>query len=171
VELKPENWIAIYAAVVGTAAFFLNFRTWFEKRARLSLSLMPDAVLTGTGRTEKGFMAVTVINRGGQTITLTHLVLLRFSNRWKRWRVRPSESYFVPNPQVSGTSTGTIPFELEPGKKWTGLARKQPDLIPNIQNGTYYFAIYATHRDRPQLIRIPKERPPKLPPNTKTLPP
>jgi hypothetical protein len=141
--MKPENWIAIYAAIVGTAAFILNFRSWFEKRVRLNLSLMTDAVLMGGSRQEdeKGLMAVTVINRGGQTTTLTHLVVLRFDRPWKRWRVKPSKSYIIPNPQVGGT--GTIPFELEPGKKWMGVARSRPDVISDVRDGKYYFGIYA----------------------------
>jgi len=166
--MKPDNWVAIYAAIVGTAAFILNFRTWFEKRVRLNLSLMVDAVLIGGDRRadEKDLMVVTVINRGGQTTTLTHLVALRFDSRWKRWRVRPSKSYIIPNPQVGGT--GTIPFELDPGKKWMGTARSRPD-VADIRDGKHYFGIYATHRDRLYLIHIPKPRS-KLPPGTKNLP-
>jgi hypothetical protein len=167
--MKPENWIAIYAAIVGTAAFILNFRSWFEKRARLNLSLMTDAVLISgdRGADEKDLMAVTVVNRGGQTTTLTHLVVLRFDSRWRRWRVRPSKSYFIPNPQVGGT--GAIPSELDPGKKWMGVARSRPDVIADIRDGKHYFEIYATHRNRPHLIHIPKPRS-KLPPGTKSLP-
>jgi hypothetical protein len=166
--MKPETWIAVYAAIVATAAFVLNFRTWFEKRVRLNLTLMPDAVLVGglSEDTEKDLMAVTVVNRGGQTTTLTNLVVLRFDSAWKRWRIRPSKSYVIPNPQVGGT--GVLPSELDAGKKWTGIMRKRADVIPDIQDGTYYAGVYGTHRDRPHLIRIPKPRS-KLPPNTKTL--
>ena len=165
---KAETWIAVYAAIVATAAFFLNFRTWFEKRVRLNLTLMVDAVLVGGIKQddEKDLIAVTVINRGGQTTTLTHLVVLRFENAWKRWRIRPSKSFIIPNPQVSGT--GVIPFELDAGKKWTGIIRRRPDVITNIEDGRYYVGIYGTHRDHPHLIRIPKPRS-KLPPNTKPL--
>lgn len=165
--MKPENWIAIYAAIVGTAAFILNWRSWVEKRVRLHLSLMPDAVLIGGDRDEKDLMVVTVVNRGGQATTLTSLTVLRFDNRWNRWRVRPVKSYFIPNPQVGGT--GSLPCELDPGKKWTGAARSRPDVISDVRDGTYYFGVYATHRNRPYLIRIPKPRS-KLPPDTKVLP-
>jgi hypothetical protein len=111
--MKPETWLAVYAAIVATAAVILNFRSWFEKRVRLNLTLMPDAVLTGGFEegTEKDLMAVTVVNRGGQMTTLTNLVILRFDNAWKRCRTRPSKSYIIPNPQVGGT--GIIPFELD----------------------------------------------------------
>lgn len=164
--MRSETWIAVYAAIVATAAFVLNFRTWFEKQVRLNLSLISDAVLIGGESTEKELMAVTVINRGGQTMTLTNLVVLRFDSPWKRCRMRPSQSYMIPNPQVGGT--GVLPFELDAGKKWTGIIRKRPDVIPDIQDGTYYAGVYGSHQDRPHLLRIPKPRS-KLPPNTKTL--
>jgi hypothetical protein len=127
--MKPETFIAVYAAVVATAAFVLNFRTWFEKRVRLNLSLMRDAILIGgAGQDdEKNLMAVTVVNRGGQTTTLTHLVVLRFDSVWKRWRTRPCKSYMIPNPQVGGTRT--IPFELDPGKNGPELRAAGPRVV------------------------------------------
>ena len=167
--MRPETWIAVYAAIVATAAVVLNFRSRFEKRVRLNLTVIPDAVLFGGHGvdTEKDVMSVTVVNRGGQMTTLTHLVILRFDSFWKRWRMTPSKSYIIPNPQVGGT--GIIPFELDAGKKWTGMARKRPDVISDLQDGKYYVGIYATHRDRPYLLRIPKPRS-RLPLNTKPLP-
>jgi hypothetical protein len=64
---SQTSWIAIYAAIVATAALLLNFRSWYEKRVRLKLSLMPDAMIMGgfQERDEKGLMALNVVNRGG----------------------------------------------------------------------------------------------------------
>lgn len=167
--MKSETWIAIYAAVVATSAFVLNFRTWFEKRVRLNLSLIADAALMGGSKVddEGGLIALTVINRGGQPTTLMHLVVLKFDNFWKRWRIRPSKSFIIPNPQVGGT--GVIPSELDAGKKWTGIARKRPDIVPDLQDGKHFMGVYASNRDRPYLIRIPKPRASVLPAGTKTM--
>jgi hypothetical protein len=167
--MKPEMWIAIYAAVVATSAFALNFRTWFEKRVRLNLTIIVDAALMGGSKLddEGGLIALTVINRGGQTTTLTHLVVLKFDNFWRRWRTRPSRSFIIPNPQVAGT--GIIPSELDAGKKWTGIARKRPDIVPDLQDGKHYMGVYASNRDRPYLIRIPKPKPSPLPAGTQTM--
>jgi hypothetical protein len=78
---SQTSWIAIYAAIVATAALLLNFRSWYEKRVRLKLSLMPDAMIMGgfQERDEKGLMALNVVNRGGQSTTLMHLVVLGFT--------------------------------------------------------------------------------------------
>ena len=164
--MKPETWISIYAAVVATSAFFLNFRSWYEKGVRLKLSVMPDAMVVGGGSAmdQKNLVALTVMNRGGQVTTLTHCVVLKFDNPWKRLRVKPSSSFIIPNPQIG--AGGNIPFELSPGKSWIGAAHKRPDVIADIANGSYYMGVYATNRDRPYLIKIPKPKD-KLPAGTK----
>ena len=44
-DWKPETWIAIYAAIVGTGALLLNFKTWFDSGVKLHLSLVPTVWL------------------------------------------------------------------------------------------------------------------------------
>jgi hypothetical protein len=167
--MKIETLLACYAAIVATAAFALNVRSWYEKGVRLNLSLMSNAIMfTGAGEDEeKNLLALTVVNRGGATTTLTHLVVLRFENILARLRCRPSKSFVIPNPQP-GTRPN-IPFELDPGKKWMGLARRRLDVIPDIDDGKYFIGVYGTHRDRPHMVRIPEAKS-KLPPGTTTLP-
>lgn len=166
--MKIEALLACYAAIVATAAFVLNVRSWYEKGVRLNLSLMPNAIMfTGPGEdAEKNLLALTVINRGGATTTLTHLVVLRFENTLGRLRDRPSKSFVIPNPQPGPVPN--IPFELDPGKKWMGIARRRLDVIPDIDDGKYFIGVYGTHRDRPHLIRIPEAKS-KLPPDTSEL--
>jgi hypothetical protein len=123
--MRPETWIAVYAAIVATAAVVLNFRSWFEKRVRLNLTVIPDAVLFGGHGvdTEKDVMSVTVVNRGGQMTTLTHLVILRFDSFWKRWRMTPSKSYIIPNPQVAPGSFRLNSMRGRNGPAWRASGR------------------------------------------------
>jgi hypothetical protein len=37
--MKPETWVALYAAIIGTSAFLLNLKTWFDSGVKLKLSL------------------------------------------------------------------------------------------------------------------------------------
>src|SRR5690349_5785957 len=105
--MKPEHWISIYAAVVATTAFFLNFRTWFESGVRLHLRAMSDAIMIGNGRDddEKDLMVLTVTNRGKTSTTITHMVIFEMTSLWQRIRQRPKTSLLVPNPQPSGHPT------------------------------------------------------------------
>jgi hypothetical protein len=96
------------------------------------------------------------------------MVLFQITSRWQRWRIHPAKSYIIPNPQLKGYPDN-IPSDLEPAKKWTGVIRKRPDLIADLRTGDFYTGIYASHRDRPYLIRIPKSKA-KMPKGTVPLP-
>jgi hypothetical protein len=43
--MKPETWVALNAAIIGTSAFLLNLKTWFDSGVKLELSLVGAAVL------------------------------------------------------------------------------------------------------------------------------
>jgi hypothetical protein len=47
--MKPEAWVAIYAAIIGTSAFLLNLKAWFDSGVILNLNLVPDGVTIGAG--------------------------------------------------------------------------------------------------------------------------
>jgi len=92
---------------------------------------------------------------------------LTSSASWWRWKVQPERSYAIANPQLKGYPHN-VPSTLEPSNRWTGVIRQRPDIIPDIHTGDFYTGIYASDRDRPYLIRIPK-RQDKLPEGTTTL--
>jgi hypothetical protein len=74
---------------------------------------------------------------------------------WQRWRVKPTKSYVITNPQLKGLPRN-VPGDLEPSKRWTGVIRKRENIALTLHDGRHYTGIYASHRDRPYLIRIPK---------------
>jgi hypothetical protein len=43
--MKPETWVALYAAIIGTSEFLLNPKTWFDSGVKLKLGLVDAAVL------------------------------------------------------------------------------------------------------------------------------
>jgi hypothetical protein len=167
--MKPETLVAIYAAIVGTSAFFLNLKAWWDSGPKLKLSVIPDGLSIGRGAEldERDIVILTVTNRGGATTVVTNMILFEINSLWQRWRIRPTKSYIIPNPQFKGYPNN-IPFDLEPSRKWTGVIRKRPDLIAELRTGNFYTGIYASHRDRPYLIRIPKPKD-KTPKGTVTL--
>jgi hypothetical protein len=158
--MKPETWVAIYAAVVGTGALLLNFKNWLDSGIKLKLSIIPDGVIFGGDPQfdEKDVVIVTVINRGDAATMISGMYLHQYPSQWRRWRRRPSKAYVVPNPQLKGYPSNT-PSDLEPAKTWTGVIRHQEKLIPDLHTGQFYVAVAATHRDQPHLIRIPPKKP------------
>ncbi|UPT84715.1 hypothetical protein HAP41_0000030780 [Bradyrhizobium barranii subsp. apii] len=157
-NIEATGWIAIYAAVVSSCAFLLNLRTWIENKPRLQLSLMVDGMIVSPGRgvEEKDLTILTVTNRGRTPTMITNMVIFEMT-WWQRLRIKPAKSFVVANPQMAGYPPN-IPGDLEPLKKWTGYARPRRDLLTDWPSHRYWVGIYATHRDRPYLIRLPKTK-------------
>jgi hypothetical protein len=167
--MKPETWIAIYAAIIGTSAFLLNLKSWWDSGPKLKLSLMSDGMTFGAGPSfdEKDLIVLTVTNRGDAATMVTNMVMFEITSRSQLWRVRPKTSYIIANPQLKGYPPN-LPADLEPAKKWTGAIRKRDDMKIDPHDGNHFAGVYASHRDRPYLMRIPKAKT-KLPEGTTTL--
>jgi hypothetical protein len=155
--MKAETWVAIYAAIIGTSAFFLNFKQWFDSGVKLKLTLIPDGATIGAGPDfdEQDLVMLTVTNRGDASTVITNMILFEMKYPWQRWRVRPIKSYVIANPQLKGYPPN-VPSNLEPSKQWTGAIRKRGDMRLDLYDGHHYTGVYTSNRDRPYLIRIPK---------------
>jgi integrase len=161
---KPETWVAIYAAVIGTSAFMLNLKAWWDSGPKLRINLMLDGMTIGNpALDEKNLIIVTVTNRGGATTMVTNLCLFEMPTLWRwlllptwwswlllltRWRwawlFRPLKNYIIPNPQLKGYPPN-VPGELEPAKKWTGALRQRTDVtyLPGIPHSDDFLRRYA----------------------------
>jgi hypothetical protein len=161
-EWSAETIVAAYAAIVATGALFLEVRRWFEEGVKLSISMMPRAgVIGGLEDDANTYFHVSVANRGAVPTTITHLAFLVFPSWWARWRRRPTQSFYVPRPWMSGL-TPNIPQELKPGAQWMGLAHPDEKLRAILESGSAYVAIYTTSLDRPFLKRIEKPAEPPV---------
>ncbi|MFG1296674.1 hypothetical protein [Xanthobacter variabilis] len=156
--MEPSSWIAIYAAVVATGALALEVRRWVESGPRIVVKASPNMMILDplSKDEEKGVLVVTAYNRGEQSTTITHMLIVEYPNFIARMRNRPSKSFLIPNPQVSGPPI--IPSEIKPGAQWMGVARHRPDVIPDIQTGKFWAGIVTTDRGRPYLRQIPRPR-------------
>lgn len=157
--MKPDTWVAIYAAIVGTGALLLNFKSWLDSGVKLKLRLIPDGMIIGGGPNvdERELVILTVMNRGDASTEITSMVVLEFNSFWDLWRLRSKNSYAITNPQHKGYPPN-LPSDLAAGKRWTGSIRQRPDLIPNLHTGKFYAGVYTTTRDRPYLVRIPRSK-------------
>jgi hypothetical protein len=136
---------------------------------KLKVDLIPDGMTIGAGPEfdENDIVIVNVTNRGDAATMITNLVLLEMPSWWAYWQLRPTKSYMIANPQLKGYPPN-VPYDLQSAKTWTGAIRRRPDIIPNLQTGNFYVGVYASHRDRPYLKRIPEKKD-RFPPGTKKL--
>jgi hypothetical protein len=129
---------------------------------------------------EEDLIILYVTNRGDAETMITNMGLFEIGSWWRLplfkitssmswwpWKIFPEKNYLIPNPQLKGYPPN-IPSALEPSKRWTGAIRPRPDVIPDMHTGNFYTGIYASNRERPYLVRIPKRRD-KLPEGTAAL--
>jgi hypothetical protein len=154
--------IAFYAAMVATGVAFLQFRQWMVSGPRLSISIIANAKLLGVfdEEDEREYVAVTVVNRGDAPTTITHLAVVEKSRFFDRLFRIKRQTYLIPRPQLPGADP-VIPHVLEPGRQWTGMGNRRPDipeLIKLLDSGKAFALVQASHADKPTMKRIPKRR-------------
>jgi hypothetical protein len=150
----------------------LNLKTWFDSGVKLKLILVPDGMTIGGGpdEDEKDLIILYVTNCGDTQTMIRSMVLFEIrswwrlllfkitsSMSWSSWKVIPEKNYVITNPQLKGYPRN-IPSALEPSKTWTGAIRPRPDVIPDMHTGNFYTGIYASNRERPYVVRIPKRQ-------------
>ena len=154
------SWTALgtvataYAAVVATAAFWLEVRRSLKERPKLDISLMPDAVLIADEIDER-FLVVNVVNVGGTSTTIDGLSLVEFTTFARRWLRRPNRSFFVRQPQPKGYPIN-VPSELKPNQRWTGIVSKRSTEV-DTETGLFYVQIATSHSKRTSLKHIPQK--------------
>ena len=159
---EPTDLIAAYAAVVASAALLLELRRWFESGPKPYLSASADMRFAGQGDGVRDrFIMVQVANRGDLATTITHLVLQRYTTPLARWRNRPRETSIVPLPTLGREQQ--LPFTLEPGRRWVGMALQDEAIQAVLDRGELWVEIYASHRERPLRTKVLR---PKRPPFT-----
>jgi hypothetical protein len=150
-----EVWVAVYAAIVATAALALEVRRWVETHPKLVISVMPrGTIVNAQGPSEEKYLFVTVLNRGNSPTTITHFELFEFKNWMHRWRFCPNEHIFISDLRFPGTRAN-IPFLIPPGGTWQGAAPHEPSLSELMQSRRLYVGIRASHSNRPVLARVP----------------
>lgn len=145
------DWAAFYAAVVATGALFLEIGRWFESRAKLSISVMPEGkVVNQLGmQNDKSYIFVSVSNRGGQ----------RDNDHYGSWCRRllnkPEKTFVVPNPG----SAERVPYLLVPGGTWSGMAEHGAETRALLAKGDLWVHIIAAHRNRDRSNALPTAMP------------
>jgi hypothetical protein len=141
--MKPETWIAIYTAIVGSGALLLNFKNWLDSGVKLRLSVISDGMVIGGGPEldERDLIILNVVNRGDASTQISSMIILEITSWWQLRTLRPKSSYVVTNPQLKGRPQN-VPGEVKPGKKWAGVIRQRSDIISDMRTGNFYTGVY-----------------------------
>lgn len=153
--MNTSDILSALALLVSGGAFSLEVRRWFESGIKIKLSVMSDAAILGE-HPKVDRLAVTVTNQGDAPTMITHMVLLKYDNWWKRWRGKASFTAFVPQPQWPGTEG--IPVKLDVNEYWIGMTKYEAKLTEIRETGKLYVGVICTHSNKYILARVPKKQ-------------
>jgi hypothetical protein len=159
--------------VVAACAFVLELRRRFDEGVKLSMSVMPEAIIAIGGIAEyKRYLVATVSNRGSAATTITHMVLYNYPGRLSLFlsrlprflfkRPRLLWRWYVKHrPQTFIVTTDQVPRVLEPRRNWQGMAAHTPEFEKMIADRRLFVGVIGSHADDPLFQRVRKWTPPK----------
>jgi hypothetical protein len=153
-------YVSAGALFVSACVFTLELRRRFDEGVKLSMSIMADAVVVGGGREDRNtYLSAAVTNRGSAPTTITHMVLYNYRSRLARyipsrltrWMKKQRPETFV---VTSIGAPGPLPYVLQPGHTWVGMATHTSALEQMIEAGRLYVGIIGSHSDRTLFKRV-----------------
>jgi hypothetical protein len=129
--MSTSDVAAWWGAAIATLVLIWDVIKWRKSRFSIRISASPN--MSSFDQLERKLeddknIFVEVVNSGDKIITLTHLVVIHYSNLWELIFCKPSTQGIIPRPK----GAQQIPYELEPGKRWTGLI-DQKDLERKVR--------------------------------------
>jgi hypothetical protein len=139
-KMEASTAAAWWGAICGSVAIIWDAIKWFSSGAHLKISLSTKMrVLSSvTGLNDTKNVMVTVRNVGDKPTTITHFLGYTFESKWKKFRKKPKDTFFI---TVGNESQ--IPFKIEPSATWMGLvdqdqvekiAKEAPFLYLGVQH-------------------------------------
>lgn len=156
--MTASDAAAWWGAILATVVLAWDVYKWRQSRADLGVSASPNMQpveqLKGSDGAEK-YIFVEAVNNSDRTTTLTHLVVKHYKTFFARVRRKPSMQAVVIRP---GGSQG-LPYELGPGKRWTGLI-DQADLEKKLGGSGHLFCgVLHSGSKKPVLVRARLDKP------------
>lgn len=149
-EISASDLAAWWGAITATVLLGWDIYKWQKSKSNIWVSASPNMqTLIGGHLEDDKNIFVEVANNGDRATTLTHLVVKHYKNIYDLLRRKPSMQGLVPNPVVN-----SLPYELAPGKRWTGLI-DQKDLEEKSAGIRYlYCGIHHTASRKAKMVRV-----------------
>ena len=158
--MNTTRLLAWWGALLSTIVLFWDIYKYRKAGPKLRFRVRGGIILVPSDD-KRTFVSSEVTNRGDRPTTITNLGVAYFKKHlslawlWNRATI----SMVVKNP-VGGPP---LPFKLEPGKGWLGLAEKTPKLEKMGREGLLYFVLYHSHHTKPVHQRVKFEQEPPAP--------
>jgi hypothetical protein len=149
--MNTTKLVAWWGAVLSTIVFLWDIYKYRKAGPRLRFCVRGGVALVPSDD-KRTFVSSEATNYGDRPTTITNLCVAYFKKPLSlaRLRNRATINMVVKNP-VGGPP---LPFKLEPGGNWLGLAEQTPKLEEMGREGLLYFDLYHSHRTGPVRQRV-----------------
>jgi hypothetical protein len=146
--MNVTQWAAWVGAFSGLGSLLWNVFTKLTSGPRLKLTVRPGMVKYPDPREGTLYITARVCNVGTAKTTITNMCLVTYESIWKRKRL--SRGFVVASPSAAQP----IPFKLEVGEEWCGMATQDAKMQELIDGGKLWCEIYHSWSKKPIRGRV-----------------
>ncbi len=145
IQLTGTDIVAWWGAVVATIVLIWDIYKWKKQGPRIRFRVQPGMIIIGDPtRKGKKFISAEATNVGDRPTTITNLVMQFYKTYFQMLRHKPSESMIVNTP----SSSQPLPYTLNPGQIWRGLAIQSPEIEDLAKKGYLVCGLCHSHSDK-----------------------
>ncbi len=154
--------VAWYAAIVATTILLWDIYKWIKSGPDLKLSASANNKVYGDSKREgKTYIFLSATNRGNIPTTLLTPCFYYYKNWWSwlsSWRPfkdwKWDKSYLIKNPGTGIHQKYILPYIIQPGTIWQGLANQNAECEELLKEGLLFFVLYSSHRRKAVMARV-----------------
>lgn len=145
--------VAWWGAILATIVLVWDIYKWKTSGPQIRFNAKPNMktfnVPTHDGKT---WISATAENIGTGATTITHLAFQYYKNWFKKIFKKPDSSWVIANATISPEYR--IPYVLNPGTIWQGLALQTEELEEKSRKGYLICELYYSQNKKPKKYRV-----------------
>ena len=155
IELNLPNTdvVAWWGAVTATFVLLWDVYKWKTSGPKIRFCAKPNMKTVNIpSREGKTWISATAENIGTGATTITHLCFQYYRNYFKKLIKKPDSSFVVGGAEA--TPNQSIPYVLNPGTIWQGLALQTDELKKMSREGYLICELYYSQSRKPKERRV-----------------
>lgn len=144
IKFTGTDIVAWWGAIIATAVLIWDVYKWRTSGPKIKFFVQPNTLIVGDLNKKDGkYIAANVTNVGDRPTTITHFVFQHYKSYIKMLRHKPDTSMVV-----LPITSQPIPYILNPGDIWQGLAIQTSEVEELSKNGYLVCGICHSHSDK-----------------------
>jgi hypothetical protein len=143
-NLSLADVIGIWGGFVATIVLVWDIAKWVMSGPRIHFRVQGGMqTINYPGLDGKSLISAHASNYGDRPVTITNLGLIHYKSLFHKALRKPDMTAVIGSPSDSQP----LPYLLNPGVEWMGLADQTPDVYEMAIHGRLYMILYHSHRD------------------------